>query len=200
MANVSIFVPKLASTLSSLLERTTKKNDSTKQTESETSLFHGQSKPAITIRAYLERIFRYTGCSPCCYLIAYVYLDRLVQHCPEAVINSFSVHRLLITGVMVAAKFIDDLHYSNAYYARVGGIEVSEMNSLELEFLFGMQFELNVSPNQFNSYCTMLEAEMCMESISSIPKQHISLLQEKHEGENRDKPTIQVQREVKISN
>ena len=46
----------------------------------------------------------------------------------------------------------------------------------------------------------MLEAEMCMESISSIPKQHISSLQEKREGENRDKPTIQVQREVKISN
>ncbi|KAF3336121.1 Cyclin-U4-1 [Carex littledalei] len=58
MANVSKFAPKLASILSSLLERTTKKYDATIQTESETSLFHGQSKPDITIRAYVERIFR----------------------------------------------------------------------------------------------------------------------------------------------
>ncbi|KAF3336119.1 cyclin-P4-1-like protein [Carex littledalei] len=65
------------------------------------------------------------------------------------------------------------------------------MNSLELEFLFGMQFELNVSPNQFNSYCTMLEAEMCMESISSIPKLHSSSLQEKHEGDNTTEISLQ---------
>lgn len=74
------------------------------------------------------------------------------------------------------------------------------MNCLELEFLFGMRFELNVSPDQFNSYCTMLEAEMCLESASSIPKLHCFSSQEKHEGENGAKPTIQVQREVEISN
>lgn len=93
----------------------------------------------------------------------------------------------------------ENRHYSNAYYAKVGGIEIAEMNCLELEFLFGMQFELNVSPNQFNSYCTLLEAEMCVESIASIPKLNCFTSQEKHEGEkNEAKPAIQVQREIEI--
>ncbi|KAJ4770647.1 Cyclin-U4-1 [Rhynchospora pubera] len=195
----SKFASKLASILSSLLERTANKNDSTILTKTKHSPFRGENKPSITIRAYLERIIRYTDCSPCCFLVAYIYLDRLALNCPETVINSFSVHRLLITSVMVAAKFMDDLHYSNAYYARVGGIEVSEMNYLELELLFGLQFELNVSPNQFNSYCTMLEAEMCLESVSPISKLQCFSSQEKHEEENGEKPKIQVQTEVKIS-
>ncbi|KAG0348086.1 hypothetical protein BG005_011739, partial [Podila minutissima] len=39
-------------------------------------------------------------------------------------INSFNIHRLLITTVMVAAKFTSDLFYSNARYAKVGGLNL----------------------------------------------------------------------------
>jgi hypothetical protein len=34
-------------------------------------------------------------------------------------INSFNIHRLLITSLMIAAKFTSDLFYSNARYAKV---------------------------------------------------------------------------------
>ncbi|KAF9115257.1 hypothetical protein BGX27_008378 [Mortierella sp. AM989] len=59
-------------------------------------------------------------------------------------INSFNVHRLLITCIMVAAKFTSDHFYSNARYAKVGGLSLLELNQLELEFLFTTRFELNV--------------------------------------------------------
>ncbi|KAI1318308.1 hypothetical protein EDD11_006821 [Mortierella claussenii] len=59
-------------------------------------------------------------------------------------INSFNIHRLLITCLMVAAKFTSDLFYSNARYAKVGGLSLLELNQLELEFLFTTRFELNV--------------------------------------------------------
>uniref|UniRef100_J3L978 Cyclin n=2 Tax=Oryza brachyantha TaxID=4533 RepID=J3L978_ORYBR len=61
---------------------------------------------------------------------------------------------------MVAAKFMDDIHYNNAYFARVGGVEVAEMNGLELELLFALRFRLNVTPATFAAYCTALEGEM----------------------------------------
>ncbi|KAG0210584.1 hypothetical protein BGX28_009220 [Mortierella sp. GBA30] len=59
-------------------------------------------------------------------------------------VNSFNIHRLLITCLMVAAKFTSDLFYSNARYAKVGGLSLLELNQLELEFLFTTRFELNV--------------------------------------------------------
>eukprot|EP00166_Cyanidium_caldarium_P005198 ctg_6080.g658 len=49
--------------------------------------------------------------------------------------TSLNAHRLLITSVMLAAKFFDDIFYNNAYYAKVGGVPVSELNALELAML-----------------------------------------------------------------
>ncbi|KAG0024758.1 hypothetical protein BGZ81_007604 [Podila clonocystis] len=63
-------------------------------------------------------------------------------------INSFNIHRLLITCLMVAAKFTSDLFYSNARYAKVGGLSLPELNQLELEFLFTTRFELNVKVDE----------------------------------------------------
>lgn len=42
----------------------------------------------------------------------------------------------------------------------MGGVEVAEMNGLELEFLFALRFRLNVTPDTFASYCAALEGEM----------------------------------------
>jgi hypothetical protein len=50
--------------------------------------------------------------------------------------------------------------YNNAYFARVGGISLVEMNYLEVDFLFGIAFDLNVTPAAFASYCAVLQSEM----------------------------------------
>ncbi|XP_010518078.1 PREDICTED: cyclin-U4-1-like [Camelina sativa] len=156
---------KLIAFLSSLLERVAESNDLTRRVTTQSqrvSVFHGLSRPTITIQSYLERIFKYANCSPSCFVVAYVYLDRFTHRQPSLPINSFNVHRLLITSVMVAAKFLDDLYYNNAYYAKVGGISTKEMNFLELDFLFGLGFELNVTPNTFHAYFTYLQKEMTL--------------------------------------
>ena len=54
--------------------------------------------------------------------------------------------------------------YNNAYFAKVGGISLPEMNYLEVDFLFGVGFDLNVSPETFGHYCAILQSEMlCLE-------------------------------------
>jgi len=42
--------------------------------------------------------------------------------------TSLNVHRVIITSLMVAAKFFDDFYFNNAFYARVGGISVLEVS------------------------------------------------------------------------
>jgi len=53
---------------------------------------------------------------------------------------------------MLAAKFFDDHYYNNAYYAKVGGVTCDEMNSLEVEFLFMLNFHLFVSTRTYKMY------------------------------------------------
>ncbi|KAL5724036.1 Cyclin-U4-1 [Ranunculus cassubicifolius] len=160
-------IPKVINFLSSLLEKISERNDLNHQLlqiPQKISVFHGLTRPTISIHSYLERIFKYANCSPSCFVVAYVYLDRFAQKQPSLPINSFNVHRLLITSVMVAAKFMDDIYYNNAYYAKVGGISITEMNFLEVDFLFGLSFHLNVTPNTFHTYCSYLQREMLVES------------------------------------
>ncbi|KAG2309646.1 hypothetical protein Bca4012_081239 [Brassica carinata] len=172
-------MPKLIAFLSSLLERVAESNDQSRRvtTQSQSvSVFHGLSRPTITIQSYLERIFKYANCSPSCFVVAYVYLDRFTQRQPSLPINSFNVHRLLITSVMVSAKFLDDLYYNNAYYAKVGGISTKEMNLLELDFLFGLGFDLNVKPNTFHAYFSYLQKEMTLVqplSLVAVPPRSV---------------------------
>lgn len=103
-------IPKVITFLSSLLKRVADANDSNRGLGPQRiSVFHGLTRPTISIQSYLERIFKYANCSPSCYVVAYVYLDRFAQSQPSLPINSFNVHRFIITSIMVAAKFMDDM-------------------------------------------------------------------------------------------
>ncbi|KAF9595155.1 hypothetical protein IFM89_037584 [Coptis chinensis] len=43
--------------------------------------------------------------------------------------------------------------------------KLTEMNFLEVDFLFGLSFHLNVTPNTFHTYCSYLHREMLVETI-----------------------------------
>ena len=72
------------------------------------SKFHALRPPAISIKDYLQRVAKYAACSGECFVLALVYIDRIIQSNPTFVVNSLNIHRLLITSIMLAAKFFDD--------------------------------------------------------------------------------------------
>lgn len=53
---------------------------------------------------------------------------------------------------MIAVKFYDDRFYDNLYYSKVGGLSVTEVNHLELELLFLLDFGLSVDDSTFGVY------------------------------------------------
>nr|DAD18495.1 TPA_asm: hypothetical protein HUJ06_019958 [Nelumbo nucifera] len=71
--------------------------------------FYCYQVPDMTIQSFLERIFRYTRVGPPVYVVAYAYIDRLCQMHPEFRITSSNVYRLLVTTIMVASKFVEDM-------------------------------------------------------------------------------------------
>lgn len=67
-------------------------------------------------------------------------------------IDSYNVHRLVIAGVTVASKFLSDVFYTNARYAKVGGLAVHELNQLELHFLLLTDFRLTIPLSELQQY------------------------------------------------
>ncbi|CAK9168041.1 unnamed protein product [Ilex paraguariensis] len=153
--------PEILSVLSSVLERSIQKNEKLmriSRMKDVITIFHGSKVPDLSIRQYIERIFKYTICSPSCFVVAYIYMERVLQQM-NGYLTSLNVHRLLITGFMLAAKFIDDLCHNNAYYAQVGGISTAEINRMEMKFLDSLDFRLHVTVETFDKFCLQLEEE-----------------------------------------
>lgn len=91
-------------------------------------------------------------------MLALIYIDRLITK-RRVVLDPLNVHRLLVTSVMLAAKFFDDHYLDNQHYAAVGGVPQGEMNTLELEFLFLLEFSLFVSRTDYDMYREALHAK-----------------------------------------
>eukprot|EP00741_Cyanophora_paradoxa_P013122 tig00020675_g12675.t1 len=166
---------RLLATMAGVLNQVIQRNDDLQIACRRVSVFHSNIAPTISIRQYLERLHRYLNASFDAFVLAFIYVDRIMQRNPEFIISSFSIHRLLLTAALCASKFVDDVHDSNAYFSKVGGVTVQEMNGLEIEFLFMINFSLNVTPEDLKVYKDALvgidpmdQESTCMPSISHV--------------------------------
>lgn len=114
------------------------------------AIFFSTSRPNIETHMFVQRMLRYANCSRSAFIIATVYLTRLAAAQPYLALNQLNVHRLFITALLLAAKYIDDTVFSNAHYARIAGIvTVQELNRLEVNMLHFLSFRTFVSPHQY---------------------------------------------------
>lgn len=110
-------MPLVVSVLAALIERHMARNERISRSsrrvilskDAKTRVFDVHEAPDMTIESFLERIFRYTKAGPSVYVVAYVYIDRLCQNYPGFKISPSNVHRLLITTIMVASKYVEDM-------------------------------------------------------------------------------------------
>jgi len=121
-------------------------------TRPKAALFHSANTPSMSIQDYLNRIRKYfRGCDEC-FVFALVYIDRLATADSGMVVSALNAHRLLLIAVVLATKFHDDIHYSNEYYAKVGGMTLKEVNSLEKHFAETLSWKLHVGPEEYRFY------------------------------------------------
>lgn len=118
--------------------------------------FHTSRPPNISIRDYLTRLEQYMKCTPESYVVALIYLDRVTAMKPELELSNYCIHRLFLTALIISVKFYEDKYYKNSYYARVGGISNTEVNTLEHEFLIFIDFSLYVKSEEYENYLSTL--------------------------------------------
>ena len=105
-------VPRVLLAVAATLERLVSRNEKCLKDLSshrKLTIYHGLRPPNISIRRYLERINKYSSCSPSCFVVGFIYIDHLVHKRPNVPVISLNVHRLLITSIMVATKLLDDV-------------------------------------------------------------------------------------------
>lgn len=130
-----------------------------------TSLFFSTSPTEMDTCMYINRLVQYLHGSRSSFVIALLYILRMQRKYPQLALTKYNIHRLLVTGIMLASKTIDDRVYSNAHYARVGGIAtVQEINRLEWAMMKMLNFDMFVYQKEYVS----LVVQMSMRKVPEL--------------------------------
>lgn len=122
-----------------------------------TRKFYSKAPPPISIEEYLMRIHRWCPMSSAVYLATSFYLFRLAVEERAIPVTRRNCHRLLLAGLRVAMKALEDLSYPHAKFARVGGVSELELARLEISFCFLAGFELVVREEHLRKHWEALK-------------------------------------------
>lgn len=98
--------------------------------------YHSRTPPNISPINYLTRLSKFNNFSNATLLTTIYYIDLLsFNYQPFFTLNSWTVHRFLLVATMTCQKSMEDFFFTNDHYAKVGGVNLNELNCLELDFL-----------------------------------------------------------------
>lgn len=115
--------------------------------------FLSKKVPPIALKDYLLRLHRYCPMSTAVYLATSVYITKMTLVEKALRVTPRNMHRLVLAGLLVANKALEDLSFRHSRFAKVGGVSNQELSKLEINFCFLADFELRV------------DAEMLMEEV-----------------------------------
>lgn len=121
------------------------------------TVFDSSAIPPVGIDKYLLRLSRTFQCSEATFVAALIIVDRLLQFDGGRLpLTNRNVHRVFLGSLVVAVKYHEDLVYSNSHYAKAGGVHLREVNRLERLLLSALDFDLRISPEDYQCYEAML--------------------------------------------
>lgn len=127
-----------------------------------TRKFYSKHPPPISLEDYLMRIHKFCPMSTAVYLATSFYIHRLAIDERAIPVTRRNCHRLLLAGLRVAMKALEDLSYPHSRFSKVGGVSENELARLEISFCFLTNFEFKTSKE------TLLRHAMDLKDISSM--------------------------------
>ncbi|KAM5435222.1 cyclin-like protein [Microsporum ferrugineum] len=120
---------------------------------------HPGTTPPSQFRKYVSQILSSTRLPSSTILLGLYYLASRMRMLSSADVHPASpsanstsassspattqVYRMLTTGLLLGSKFLDDNTFQNRSWAEVSSIPVSDLNAMELEWLFGFDWKIH---------------------------------------------------------
>jgi hypothetical protein len=98
-----------------------------------TRKFYSKQPPPISLEDYLMRIHRFCPMSTAVYLATSFYIHKLAVEERAIPVTRRNCHRLLLAGLRVAMKALEDLSYPHSRFSKVGGVSEGELARLEIK-------------------------------------------------------------------
>ena len=138
--------------ISDLLNNICQENKSKKQRQNFLfKSFINKNIPSISVKDYILRLVKHSKINESTIIILLIYIDRICK------INNFfltyyNIHKLILASFIIAIKYNEDNYYSMLIYSKIGGVTITELNHLEIEFLKLIKFNLFIPEMLYNKY------------------------------------------------
>lgn len=141
--------------------------------ENEIKVFNASKVPKVKIEDYLKRIMDFSRCEENTVISALILIDTICEnHC--FLLSKLNYHRVLLVSIIISIKFHEDTCFSNQLYSKIGGISLTQLNVLEIEFLKLIGFNAYVKEKEFNGYFLYIQKQITELTIGRIEKMSIS--------------------------
>ena len=107
--------------------------------------------PSISIKDYLERLYKYSKMNVSTIILILIYIDR-ISNINKFKLTYYIIHKLILSSMVVAIKYNEDEYFSMKFYAKLGGVSKNEMVFLEYYFVSLIKFNLFIKKELFNKY------------------------------------------------
>lgn len=131
--------------------------------------FYSKKPPPISVKEYLSRLHHYCPMSTATYLATSLYIHRLAVVEKILPVTTRNAHRLLLAGLRVAMKALEDLSYPHARMAKVGGVTEIELGRLEVSFCFVMDFDLKVDEEMLHQHAMATRDGLSLHIFHVLP-------------------------------
>ncbi|KAF9899067.1 hypothetical protein BX616_003312 [Lobosporangium transversale] len=108
-------------------------------------------------KKFCLKVLSATQLSSSVILLSLKYIQKLLKNNPSIHGQQGSEFRLFTVSLMLANKFLDDNTFTNKTWSEVTGINIKEINVMEMEFLNQVQFSLFVSEAEYLDWLHSLE-------------------------------------------
>lgn len=135
-----------------------------------TRKFYSKNEPPISVHQYLLRLHQFCPMSTAVYLATSLYIHRLAVEERAIPVTRRNAHRLVLAGLRVAMKALEDLSYPHTKIAKVGGVSEVELARLEISFCFLAGFELVVKEELLKKHWKVLREGKTVIDGMEVPK------------------------------
>lgn len=144
--------------------------------------FYSKKPPPISLSDYLSRLHNYCPLSTATYLATSYYIHRLAVVEKILPVTIRNAHRLLLAGLRVAMKALEDLSHSHSRFAKVGGVSETELGRLEISFCFVMNFDLKVDQEILYQHAMATRDGLLFDSLSQVFQPKLPPLKDKSQA------------------
>lgn len=118
--------------------------------------FYSKSISNISIKSYLEYLIKHTKPCESTLILMLYYIDRLCSKGRVLLLQN-NIHKVLLASLIVTLKFNEDIHENNLYFSKLGGISISKLNEIELDFFMLCGCSLFYDVEKYNYYQKNIE-------------------------------------------